>query len=237
LLLADFLDERGWSNEDAAVMLAQAGVVASSGNPIGAKTVNTMRTRDVPKRWAAALGVELELERDEPGGPGEAATDSAGSRPPERSPLPPDGARFVVEPGARKRIAGIYRFAGAALATGAQSPGIAHVWGDQADPIAELWIQAAEENPWARRFVDLVSAGGVAGDLAAAHLYLAGATLYVIGAAIPGGDAIFAKYGRYRVVVAEQPAEPEPQPERQGDNGAAPAGAENPLGDVPGPVP
>ena len=113
-----------------------------------------------------------------------------------------------------KRIAGAYRFLGAALAAGAGNEGIAVVFQDQADPIAELWLQAAAENPWAARFVNVMQAGGTMGDLAAAHLYLAGACLFVMGAGIPGGEAIFPKYARYRQTV------PMPAP-REGDDAAA----------------
>ncbi len=74
-----------------------------------------------------------------------------------------------------------------------------------------------------------MQAGGPMGDLAAGHLYLAGATLYVLGAGIPGGDAIFSKYSRWRP-VARPAAEQNGKVESEGDAVAA----ESPVGDGQG---
>lgn len=226
----DFLDERGISNEEAAALLGEHGIVLTAGARVGEavteKDIARRRRqgRPMPKIWQRAFGVEdSEPITPEPGSdePPSAGTDGQRARR-EAPPRRPREARIeIVEPGARKRIAGAYKFAGAALAAGAGSNGVAEVWADQADPIAELWIAAAQDNPWAARFVNMMSAGGAGGDLAAAHLYLVGATFYVLGAGIPGGDAIFAKYSRHR-----PPAVPKPEPKQNGtqpDGDAAPA--------------
>jgi hypothetical protein len=200
------MDERGLSADDVASLLSERGVTvtqgANAGDPITADRVSRRRGADVPVGWREALGLEAPDPRP---GDGDAAAGGSGRR--EQPPKRPSEAAVQVlnEPGAAKRIAGAYRFAGAALAAGSGSQGVAHVWDDSADKIAELWLQAAQENPWAARFVNVMQAGGPMGDLAAGHLYLAGATLYVLGAGIPGGDAIFAKYSRHRP-VARPPA-------------------------------
>lgn len=197
MLLADFRDQRGLSNDELAALLNERGV-SIQGRSVDGRDVARRLRKGMPKYWAAAL--ELDNETPPPPPPD---ADPSSKRPQEDAPKPPPGAKIEVpvpDAGARKRISGAYKFAGAALAAGSGSQGVAHVWGDSSDRIADLWIEAAKENPWASRFVELMSAGGTTGDLAAAHLYLAGATLYVLGAGIPGGDAIFARYSRHRVV-------------------------------------
>src|SRR5207237_3830245 len=104
-----------------------------------------------------------------------------GTRQTEHPPKAPDDARkqaLLPSLQSPTRIAGAYRFLGGMLAAGADSPGIAKAWDDSADPIAALWIKAAEQSPWAARFVTFMNQGGAQADLGMAHLYLAGATLY-----------------------------------------------------------
>lgn len=206
-LLRDLMAERGLSEEEVASLLNERGVTirkgARKGDSISEEDVKRRSGADrIPREWAAAL--ELEMPASAPaGGDGDGGPSSDGlgrRRRDESAPKRPREAPVVIEAGAQKRIAGAYKFAGAALAAGSRSDGVAAVWSDSSDKIAELWIAAAQENPWAARFVNMMSAGGPMGDLAAGHLYLAGATLYVLGAGIPGGDAIFAKYSRYRPV-------------------------------------
>ena len=215
MTLGELLEERGWSPDEVAAMLDQAGVKSSKGKTIRPNGVAAMRKRDVPPAWAPALGLEL-LDDGPAAGLGE-NEQLGGGRAHDIAPGRPKDAPIVLEPGARKRIAGAYKFLGAALATGSGNEGVAVVWGDQADSIAQLWIDAAADNPWAARFVNMMSAGGSAGDLAAGHLYLAGATLYVLGAQIPAGETLFPRYSRYRPVVAE----PQPQPDGSTDGAAA----------------
>lgn len=216
MLLSEYLDERSLSPEDVAARLTEHGITLTrgenAGGPITEQTIKRRINSTIPKAWRGALGLD--------------DTSSAEDAPPrarkETAPRRPAEAKITIEDlsGARKRIAGVYKFAGAALAAGSGSEGVAEVWKDQADPIAQLWIEAAEDNPWAAKFVNLMQAGGSVGDLAASHLYLAGATLYVLGAAIPAGDAIFAKYQRHRTVVVQ----PKPEPagaEKAGENGHA----------------
>jgi hypothetical protein len=211
MLLSELMEERGLSNADVAAILSERGVAIergpNAGEAITAERVGRRRTAPIPVGWRAALGVEDPVAPPTGEGDGVDPPGRKGSRRREDPPArPKDAAIQVVEAGAAKRIAGAYRFAGAALAAGSGSQGVAYVWDDSADKIAELWLQAAQENPWAARFVNVMQAGGPMGDLAAGHLYLAGATLYVLGAGIPGGDAIFAKYSRHRP-VARPPAE------------------------------
>lgn len=227
MTLGELLEERGWSPDDVAGMLADAGVLSSKGKQIRPNGVAAMRKRDVPPAWRPALGLELLDDDGLAAGRGGEQLDGeqpGGGRQHDVAPGRPKDAPIVLEPGARKRIAGAYKFLGAALATGSGNEGVAVVWGDQADSIAQLWIDAAADNPWAARFVNMMSAGGSAGDLAAGHLYLAGATLYVLGARIPAGETLFPRYSRYRPVVAEQPQQPEP-----GSDGAADGAAQDPL--------
>lgn len=220
--LYELMEERNLSNEDVAAILAERGVTIerghNAGQPITPDRVGRRRTAPIPRGWREALGLEDPAPPagdDDGKAPGGGGKGRRREQPPSR---PREAAIRVVEAGASKRIAGAYRFAGAALAAGSGSQGVAHVWDDSADKIAELWLQAAQDNPWAARFVNMMQAGGPMGDLAAGHLYLAGATLYVLGMGIPGGDAIFAKYSRHRP-VARPPAQengasaPAPEPD------------------------
>jgi hypothetical protein len=208
MLLSDLLTDRGWTEEEVVAKLAEHEVTFrrgdKKGQPIGLDYVQKRGSSEIPKVWFGALGV-----LEDPADDGDQAGGTNKGRRSERPPVAPAGTipvLIVDNAGAKKRIAGAYKFVGAALAQGAQSPGVAEVWKDSADPIAELWLEAAKENPWAARFVNMMQAGGVTGDLAAAHLYLLGASAYVLGYTIPAGDAVFAKYSRYRPVVYVQPA-------------------------------
>lgn len=226
MTLRELMEERGLELADVHAILEEHRITSSKGGrPVTLRGVQSRLGRTIPPKWAEALGVEPEPEPE---------LGDSGARD-EKPPRRPAGAKeaVLVGPGASKRIAGAYRFVGAALAAGAGSEGVAEVWGDQADTIAELWVQAAEDNPWAARFVNLMQAGGTTGDLAAAHLYLAGATFYVLGAGIPGGDAIFAKYTRHRriVVPAAQPGRADTAGNGTAPEPGAPEPAESPLGD------
>lgn len=226
MLLSEFLEESGLSDDDAVARLNEAGVVVRSKEgerPLTRNDLQRRKPRPLSRPWARVFGVELPPRRRMTSDDGDAGGDQSaslgetgGRRRQESAPRRPEGAAIVLEAGAQKRIAGAYKFAGAALAAGAGSQGVAHVWADSSDKIAELWIEAAKENPWAARFVNMMSAGGPMGDLAAGHLYLAGATLYVLGAGIPGGDAVFAKYSRFRPVDV--------RPSANGSQRAEPAG-------------
>jgi hypothetical protein len=231
MLLRELMDERGLSSADVAALLEEHGVTLTqgerAGEPFRPIDVGRRVSREVPRGWLSALGLESPAPTGNERADGDAPDAPSQGRRRERAPKrPAEAAITIVEPGAAKRIAGAYRFAGAALAAGSGSQGVAHVWDDSADKIAELWLQAAQENPWAARFVTLMQAGGPMGDLAAGHLYLAGATLYVLGAGIPGGDAIFAKYSRFRPVVRPRSEEngraETPEPEAAADAAESP---------------
>jgi hypothetical protein len=223
--VSELLEQRGLSSSDVSALLAEREIVNTKGRPYTDRSIRHLTTRgsEVPRAW----GPVFELSDDE------LAPPPSSGRSQERPPKAPDGAR--IETPVRElvqsptRIAGLYRFLGGMVATGAEpqvgrhtAAGIAKLWDESADPIAELWLKAAEQNPWAARFVNAMNAGGVMGDLAGAHVYLAGATLYIAGANIPAGAAVFAKWSAYRPVVVEhndEPAAPEAA------NGSGPAGA------------
>ena len=236
MLVSEYLEQHGLSGRDVTARLAEHGVLSQQGNPIKPSTITAMvkRGQKIPSRWHGALGIGADpfSGAAAPGEPAAAPEGESGATPGRResSPRRPAEAPIaVVEPGAAKRIAGAYKFVGAALAAGAQpsigalpAQGIAQVFSDQSDKIAELWLEAAKENPWAARFVNVMQAGGPMGDLAAAHLYLAGACAYVVGAGIPGGDAIFPRYSRFRPVVEHKPS-------RNGAAAAEPAASDEPA--------
>lgn len=227
MLLRDLQAERGLSNEEVASILAEQGVTLrrgpNKGEPITAEAISKRGSSDIPKPWRQALGV-TEDSAVSSGDDGSGGDGSGGRRRRETSPARPAGAAIVIEAGAKDRIAGAYRFVGGMLGTGVAQTrglqtgnGVAAVWTDSADKIAECWIKAAETNAWAARFVNAMSAGGPMGDLAGVHLYLAGGTAYVLGAGLP--DAVFAKYSRYRTVEhdtsrngSERPAEASVEP-------------------------
>ncbi len=228
MFLSELKESEGLSNETIAERLNAAGLTVRrgerKGEPITADDVKRKGDR-IPFDWVPVLGVER-VDPFERAAENAGATETGAEGEPRRrrrrtegTPQRPPGApvEVVIEAGAQKRIAGAYKMVGAALATGSGSPGIAHVFADQSDMIARLWIDAAADNPYAARFVQMMSAGGPMGDLVAGHLYLAGACFYVFGAAIPGGDAIFPKYSRYRRAVIV--SEPEPTAPAA-DNGA-----------------
>lgn len=235
MLLSDLMAERGWEADDVVAILSDNGVISTKGKSIGANGVKMVvgRKMQVPAQWADALGVEYEASPRTPDGEGVAATPggpespSSGRR--ETPPKRPDEARIEVvnADGAKKRIAWAYKFVGSGLAAGSGSPGVAHVWADQSDGLAQMWLDAAKDSPWAAKVVTAASAGGPMGELVAAHVYLAGASAYVLGAGIPGGDAVFAKYSKYRPaqpIAAANGSGPEAKPEPEPATDPAAAG-------------
>lgn len=252
--VADALRSAELSYEDAALLLGEKGVTIRKGERKG----SAISANDIKKRsggelspvWAEALGVKL-LEdpavTDMGGGTSGAREPAGGDAAPrgrahEQPPQRPSGAKIeplAIPQGSGKRIAGLYRGGGAMLAMQTRrthgdnaGQGIASVFDDNADKIAELWLKAAEESPQIAKIVNAVNSGGVAGDLVLAHVVLAASVVYILGAPLP--DAAFSKYSRYRVVVPAKPAaEPERGPDGTADasvNGASGRTSTTPVG-------
>jgi hypothetical protein len=243
MLLSELIAERNLSPEDVTSILVEQGVTITrgdrKGDPVNLSDVTRRLQGEVPRPWRQALGV-AKNQQTSPTTPGEGGgttaapgdDEPASSRRRETPPKRPSEAAIEVvdSAGAKKRIAWAYKFVGSGLAAGSGSAGVAHVWADQADGLAQMWLDAAKENPWAAKVVGAASAGGPMGELVAAHVYLAGASAYVLGAGIPGGDAVFAKYSKYRppVVVGPKPAANGTKPQQE----AEPAAAEPAAGAV-----
>lgn len=218
-LLRDVLRDAGIGADEAAERLNQAGVrVQSPDGPRPVTKRDIHNRKQAPKRWLEELSGASPISSPDGDGAGDAHGQRETSSPSrERPPKPPPDAKIAPlevadRAGAKKRIEWAYSFIGTGLAAGSGYEGVAVVWTDQAPTLAELWLKAAEENPWAARVVQAAEAGGPVGDLVGAHVYLMAATAYVAGAALPGGDSIFAKYSRYRPVervdeVAQRRAE------------------------------
>lgn len=206
-LVRDFLSQNNLTPKQLSDLLTQRGVKTKRGKPVTANLISGYSSKFlfVPQYWIDALeGESFDMSSSEPEWSDPDSPEDQRREQPPRRPAEAKVTLPQVTGGAKKRISGAYKFAGAALAAGSGNEGVAVVWGDQSDAIADLWCQAAEESPWAAKFVNVMQAGGTVGDLAAAHLYMIGATLYVLGAGIPGGDAIWPKYQKHRIVT--QPA-------------------------------
>lgn len=208
-LLSEVMSERGWNSDDVAAVLAEKGVTLSRGDnkgaPITTKIVNDRLTREVARPWRDALG--LGDSPEPPSGKGDPGGSLGGRR--ETPPKRPAEAQIQIQGPdnaaiAEKRIADLYRFLGGLLAAGSGAPGVSAVWNDSADPIARAWLETAKENVWAARFVRMMEAGGAGGELVYCHVLLLGGTLYVLGAGIPAGEHLFAKYAKHRIVTAPQ---------------------------------
>lgn len=238
------LSDRGLTREQAVVLLNERGVTIEKGDragePVTVADMNRkIRTGAIPRSWRNALGIEASPGAAEPPGEEAAAREpghgsATRGRAHELPPQRPKDAKvqpLALPEGSGKRIAGLYRGGGSLLAMQVRrthgenaGQGVARVFSDQADPIAQLWLQAAEENPAIARFVNTINGGGVTGDLVLAHVVLAASLIYILGAPLP--DAAFSKYARYRVVVEPQPrAEPPVDPTEPrfdgGPNGAS----------------
>lgn len=245
------LNDRGLSREQAVVLLNERGVTIEKGDragePVTVADMNRkIRTGALPRSWRNALGIEASTGAAEP--PVEEADGARESRgrthelPPQRpknAPVQP----LALPEGSGKRIAGLYRGGGSLLAMQVRrthgenaGQGVAQVFSDQADPIAQLWLQAAEENPAIARFVNTINGGGVAGDLILAHVVLAGALIYILGAPLP--HAAFPKYSRYRVIVppddgAAGTREPPPGPTEPRFDGGTNGASASAVGSTP----
>ena len=227
--LATWMQQQGRTSADVAAELSDA-----LGRPIKASTVTMWGGRpSPPKAWADALGISPDPAPESP--PREAATAAGEDLPPEglrreheQRPKPPQGAPIAipVETIAKKRIAETYGLFGAAATQLTGNRGISRVVDDSSPHIADAWIAAAQENDFARRVVNLMSAGGAVGELVSAHIIMVGGLLYVTGRFPDVG-----LYGRYRQY---RPIE-QPPPTGEGHDGAAANGAGDPLADAAAP--
>jgi hypothetical protein len=220
------------------------------------------RKKEPPKAWREALGLEAALEDAESGwsqGSGEPPSEEG--RRAETPPRKPADAIIAKPPlsltaQAKERIAALHVFAGASVASFADADGFEHdrgvgggvakLWTDRSEPIAEAWIAWAEEgNKFAQSFVRLMGTGGAGGTLALGYATLLGGTMYIMGT-MPDNEAtrvIYGRYAKYRTVVPAdssgqaKPAEPRrrrgaeaPGAAPAQDNGASPEGAADILG-------
>lgn len=202
----------------------------------------------------------LPSEEDPPaermGGADTSDGDVGAQRAAEEAPKPPEDADFqlpdrragaLIYGGARERIASLHVFAGSAIATASDADGFEHdrgigggvakLWTDKSDQLAEAWIAWAEEgNRFAQSFCRLMQSGGAGGSLALGYAALLGGTAYILGH-MPDNEATRVLYGRYASYRTVVPAPDRDQEQRRaGDNGAAPAGSEDQLDDATAPA-
>lgn len=206
MLLSELLEERGWTYEEAAAVLNEQGITIRKGERKGAaltaEDLSRRKGSEVPKLWARGF----RIESPPPSAESDGGSSGAGRRRNEASPLRPQGAPVVVTPFAERRIAGAYRGIGGIVSTQLinthgrnAANGVAVAFDKSADPIAALWMRAAEENATIARFVNAMSTGGAVGDLVLAHVVLLATVAYILGAPLP--DGAFKSYEQYRVVV------------------------------------
>lgn len=240
-----YMDETGKSAQQIADDLSEI-----LGRPYSAKTIqNYIGKRPPPKIVSAALGLPPSSDPSTPGNSPDAADQPGGSVPPggpegRRAEVPPKPlpdskiapTPLALQTIAKERIAALHVFAGASIATAVDADGfqndrgvgggVALVWKDKADPIAEAWVKWANEgNKFAQAFVRLLATGGSGGELLMGYAMLLGGTAYIMGH-LPDNEATrfgFARYSKYRTVDVEPPAgSPAPgQAEQKGGAGRA----------------
>lgn len=228
-----YRDELGMKNPDLAAELTRR-----LGKKVTARQVgNYMGARPAPKAWYRALGLPAPTAGtpEEPlapaGDPPSFSDDSTpgaagegGGRRAEVPPKPLEDSKFAPTPAAlqtvaKDRIAGLHQTLGAALAMGKDLDGFEHdrgvgggiaaIWKDKSEPIADAWIAWANEgNRFAQAVVRTLSLGGAGGELALGYATLALGTAYIIGAA-PENEltrGVYGRYARYRIVPSEPAA-------------------------------
>lgn len=245
--------------DEVAAQLSEA-----LGRPVTREYVQSVgRRKQPPKAWRRALGleddpvIEAHTDGDEPDPTGRGAAQTDGNqggagRASEQPPQAPDGTRFTVpdspgmlaKPSAQQNIAALHKMLGAGVAVAVDPDGfqndkgvgggVAALWDDRADAIAEAWIAWAEEgNRFAQTVVRYASMGGAGGQLATGYFMLLLGTAYIMGQA-PDNQltrGIYGKYDRYRTVV------PKPEPADAGEgagssNGAGPESAGDAVDDA-----
>lgn len=220
-----------------------------------ARPVRGMPRQPLPPESIASLPGEEPNEEEPPRADG--ATAAGGpSRSTEHDPTPPDDADWkiptqtgagLVQAAAKERIAALHVFAGSAIATAADADGfendrgvgggIAKLWADRSNDIAEAWISWAEEgNRFAASFVKLMASGGAGGSLALGYAALLGGTAYIMGT-MPDNEAtkvLYGRYTRYRTVTADEAVgQPDPADERAraaASNGSPVDGSDDHVG-------
>lgn len=220
------------------------------GRPISPHGVKTQaRRQNGPKTWQKVLGLaSADSAPVSPRGDGQTSapfldaspeeTETEG-RQSETTPKPPDGARILQPVPLRNfaidRISKTYQFVGYGLGEGLGNHGITRVWDDSAPEIAKAWVEAAETSEFARRFVQMMTAGGPMGEVIILHVTLLAGTLYVIGQFPEVG--LFGKYRGYRPAPAAPGSGQQPSPNgaasEQVVDGAVAAPAEDQLGEPP----
>lgn len=212
------LDELGWTRDELAAFLRENGIEPTE--------PQLRPSQPIRKGWAALLPINPR----EPDLDGADTADPSTGRVGERPPSEPPGARQAPLPVsvtqlAEERISSAYKMVGGGIAMGSGNERIAHVFDRYSDPIASAWVKAAEENEFAKRVVQFMSAGGATGELVTTHLILVGGLLYVTGRA----PALQGLYGR---TLGAPPVVVVGPPERPGDGADAAAG--DAVGDAAG---
>lgn len=195
-----------------------------------------------PKAWADALGLVTPApETDGPpwdAGVSDGVLGSSSEREPSAPPKAPDGARVSGPPSvvgeygfAKQRLVQAYAAVGAGASMITHNQGFAAVADSYAPAISDAWIAAAKTNENVAKIVRFMESGGPVGELVVCHILLVLGWVYVSGRG-PDLDAIYARqFAGYRVAAAAGRIGDEA--ERFANNGAAPQGAESPLGEHP----
>ncbi len=221
MLVSEYLEQEGIEPAELAERLNSV-----TGTELGGRGVNLRKNKEMPKAWAVALGLSVDVPSSQPPESGEPA-----ARQSERPPKKPEGSALmpIATDMAQQRIAEAYGLIGYGLALATENEGVKMVTDDQSQAIARAWVKAADTSEFARRVVRLASAGGAMSELVICHLVWLAGVAYVIGAAPDVSTGSFTrKYGRYRPVVAE----PQHDAAAAADgNGGQPAGA--PVGVPP----
>ena len=204
--VGEYLDARGLSADDLAGFLSSA-----LGREITPRGVTVRKGRAMPKNWAAALDGTSQPEAEGAPSPADGPDARTVEQPPKAPPDAPRASSPVeLAAFAEKRIAAVYGLVGAGVGNAVGNPGVEKVWDDHSGEIAKAWLAAAETSPFARRVVDVFTAGGPMGEVVMLHITMLAGTLYVVGQFPEVG--LFAKYRGYR---------PRPAADTRADDGAA----------------
>lgn len=215
--VGEYLEQTGLTRDEMRARLEQSGFAGARLNP----------AKQIPQKWASTLG--LAAAEPDDSSPGPDAANLPPGRAGERSPTQPEGAKVAPLPVAigqvaAERIASTYGLIGGVASMAAGNVKVAQVVDAYSTPIGEAWVRAAEENEFARRVVQLMSAGGATGELVTMHLVLVGGLLYVTGRAPAFAGLYSRRFG------PPPPVTPTTEPPRAGAGDEA---ADAAVGDAP----
>lgn len=174
----EYLEANNLTAEEVAAVLSER-----LDRNIGAAAVSARASKEMPKMWANALGIEFEAPDIKKQAEEEGAKPKP-KRAEDGKPKPaPDLNLVLVE----ERVAAIYAMVGKGVARAANEPRYEKAFYDHAPGCAKAWANLAKHDKHVATVLEALTAGGPWGEVLWIHLSLGFSLVVISGKVEIGG--------------------------------------------------